>query len=155
MEDLTVFPLIFNYRQFIELVLKNIYRKHNDNASFVTWLNMVSHDLSKIWNSSLANGSSVKSIVQTLAFDDSNINIEDIESIINDFITLDSSSFDSRYPITKANNPVMEQLINNQGQNDQLIINIEAIANNINHFEDMLYYTFDSNESRIPHALVD
>ena len=155
--DLLVYPIIFNYRQFIELVLKNIYRKNNSVTLFTNWLNAVQHDLKKIWDSppSSAGGMTVKSIVQSLAQNNPDINVADIEAIIKDFIALDKTSFESRYPITKNNDPVMDDLIADKGQNDQLHINLEAMANNMDYLADMLYYTFDSDSYRIPPKMVE
>lgn len=88
--DLLVFPIIFCYRQYLELLLKNIYYIHKKDE-YNNFINKVSHNLIKIWEFT-------KPILQA-EIKEKEINF--IEKIVTIFDKIDPTSFTFRYEFDK------------------------------------------------------
>lgn len=90
--DLFVFPIIFCYRQYLELLLKNIYfiKKKDEYNSFI---NKVSHNLIKIWEFT----------TPILQAEIKEKEIKFIEKVVIFFDKLDPNSFTFRYEYNKRN----------------------------------------------------
>lgn len=80
-----LFPIIFCYRQYLELLLKNIYYQNRTSDEYKDFISKVLHDLEKIWNN-------VKNIIN-LASED----LDAMEEFILIFNQLDPSSMNFRY----------------------------------------------------------
>ncbi|WP_404812670.1 hypothetical protein ACIRNY_04180 [Capnocytophaga canimorsus] len=100
--DTLIYPLCFNYRHCMEMLLKYLYIKYSrtDENGLKTFLN-ANHNLDKIWGD-------VKPILeQNINKVDSRIDIDIIESYVKQMHDFDDKSMRMRYPITKkleANN---------------------------------------------------
>lgn len=88
-----VYPLIFNYRQYIELTLKNLIveiKKHNDGGTFEDV-----HLLSTHWN----EYKSLLKKIKCTFYEDTMTNVEEL---IKEFEKIDRISMSFRYPVTKS-----------------------------------------------------
>lgn len=102
--DTHVFPIIFNYRQFLELSLKSLYLDYSSHSikEKIATLHSAGHDLMKMWQKlepillNLYAGNENKEMVNT------------VKSYIKQFHDTDRSSFNFRYPITKEMVPVFK-----------------------------------------------
>lgn len=77
-----VFPIVFLYRQYLELMLKNIYVQINSGNSNIKF----NHKLDGLW-------ANIKKNLATLK----NHEIELVEEVINEFQSIDSNSTNFRY----------------------------------------------------------
>ncbi|MGA9379510.1 MAG: HEPN domain-containing protein [Phormidium sp.] len=99
-QDTLVYPIVFLYRQHLELRFKEIIREGwlllNEGQDFPK-----QHDLQILWGQ-------VKKIIEKLWPDEEKTQEEGlIEHIVNDFSALDGQSFSFRYPEDKeGNNPL-------------------------------------------------
>ncbi|MBE9228291.1 HEPN domain-containing protein [Phormidium sp. LEGE 05292] len=99
-QDTLVYPIVFLYRQHLELRFKEIIREGwlllNEGQDFPT-----THDLQILWGQ-------VKKVIEKLLPDDEETQEEGlIEHIVNEFSTLDRQSMSFRYPEDKkGNNPL-------------------------------------------------
>lgn len=102
--DTYIFPVLFLYRQFIELSLKSLYLEYADDSmnEKIQTIKQVNHNLAKMWNKlkpTLINASHDKSEKEI---------IKVVESYIIQYHNFDSSSFKYRYPIDKDYNPLLK-----------------------------------------------
>lgn len=95
--DILVFPIIFNYRQFLELSLK--YQLATFGPAVGIEPNWKSHDLSKLWAEFLA-------MLEHYGTDDPDEVDPVVGAIILEFAKIDPSSYSYRYPVDKQGNPV-------------------------------------------------
>lgn len=103
--DTIIYPVMFLYRQFIELSLKQIYFYYSreDAKDKIKRIQRTSHDLIAIWKE-------VK-IVLIEASDcrDDKESIETVENYIMQFSEIDNSSFRFRYPVNKQFEQTVEK----------------------------------------------
>ena len=136
--DLYVFPIIFCYRQYIELSLKNICQKDMAEQDYINFIRKVSHNLNAIW---------IEAQKHLNAF-----NITDKEQInfmnntVNDFNLIDPTSFSFRYPQDKKMNKSLENhfSINDNGTVEQMVINLKNVSENLETFDLIIRHTYDS-----------
>lgn len=130
-----IYPIVFNYRQFIELRLKELiimgYRLLDINKDFAN-----EHSLLKLWvtykNDVLANIGNVESEI-----------LNNIERIISQFNTEDPKSMSFRYPISNSSqrneyiNRDTIDLDNFKKVIDKLIYFLDCQWEMISHYEDI------------------
>jgi hypothetical protein len=95
--DTLVFPIIFNYRQFIELSLKYLIAAYGSTVGVGP--NWISHDLAVLW----------KTFSHLLGqYGHSYPNPDDlvVAGIIAEFAKVDPHSFAYRYPVDTKGNPI-------------------------------------------------
>ena len=90
--DILVFPIIFNYRQFLELSLK--YQLANFGPAVGIKENWKSHDLAKLWSEFLA-------MLECYGTEDPAVG-----EIILEFSKVDPESYSFRYPVDRNGDPV-------------------------------------------------
>lgn len=97
-KDSLVFPIIFLYRQFIELELKGIIASYGRRCDVSP--NWQSHRLDELW----------KSVLRIMEY----IEIEDVDGantavgeVIREFAAIDPNSFSFRYPVTRDGKPIL------------------------------------------------
>lgn len=103
--DTYVFPIIFNYRQFLELSLKSLYLDYSDDEpkTRLETIKKVSHDLMKMWDKvepillSTNDGTDHKKMIAI------------VKSYVKQYHDMDEGSFNFRYPITKQMTPVFKK----------------------------------------------
>lgn len=98
-QDTLIFPLLFNYRQVIELYSKYLYVKYVSKSEQATerYISEVGHDLLKAWTED-------KDYILNISHDEKVVNlISDINNMIVEWDKFDESSFRMRYPMTKKN----------------------------------------------------
>ncbi|MCU5380271.1 hypothetical protein OCA08_24360 [Bacillus cereus] len=103
--DRLVYPIIFSYRQAVELKLKQIILldenlKNNTTQDTLKIMNDFGHEVDKLWDK-------VKIIIQKLFKKDieghGEGKIQQIDNYIKEFAEIDSLSFTFRYPLAKPN----------------------------------------------------
>lgn len=96
-KDILVYPLCFNYRHCMELLLKFLYIGHSkiDKEGLKDFLN-TNHDLNKIWQQVKPILSAGKKRVGT------KVNIGEIEHYVKEMHKFDEKSMRMRYPISKS-----------------------------------------------------
>lgn len=120
MPDLLMFPIIFCYRQYLELLLKNINSANRINTNY-----QIDHDLLEIWN-----------IVKPFLQDNhSEQEIQFIEGIIEMFDFLDPRSLTFRYATTKGGQSTLRE---------RFKVPLIEIRQMIDTVDDILRYTYDS-----------
>lgn len=122
--DLLIYPIMFCYRQYLELLLKNIYMKNRTKEEKKNYVKSVSHNILKSWNF-------VKPILQS-QISDKKVNY--IEMVLYFFDELDPSSFTFRYECDKKMNRNI----------DDKRINTKKVKKCIRKIDDILRYTYDS-----------
>ncbi|WP_195972438.1 hypothetical protein [Clostridium thermobutyricum] len=122
--DLNLMPIMFNYRHYIELILKNICYCHMDDGEYNNFIRKKGHNLKQIWNRSK------KFLVQILKEED----LFDIETIINIFNLLDRDSLAFRYEFTKKSKPSITP--------GRFTINLFALKRDIDYIDKLLYTTY-------------
>jgi len=97
--DRYVYPIVFLYRQFLELALKDIYLAYTDDSEGeqAKTIYKCSHDLKKIWEK-------VKPLIGDCP------HIPAVEDYIFEFAEFDSGSYSFRYPIDNKLNIVHDKL---------------------------------------------
>lgn len=95
--DTLVFPILFLYRQYIELALKDMFItcSFHSNDEIVNFINKSNHDLMRAWEM-------IKPIMKNCATgEEDDKSIEIAESYIRQFHSFSKTSFEFRYPIDK------------------------------------------------------
>lgn len=100
--DIFVFPTLFLYRQYLELVMKYVFLVHAGASTKEkqSALNEMKHDLARCWNK----------IMPLLLKDASEEEARDVETVgdyVRQFHAFDRSSFTFRYPMTMDLSPVL------------------------------------------------
>lgn len=95
--DILVFPIIFNYRQFLELSLK--YHLATFGPAVGIEPNWKSHDLDKLWSEFLA-------MLEHYGTEDPDDADPIVGTIILEFAKIDPGSYSYRYPVDRQGNPV-------------------------------------------------
>ncbi len=122
--DLLIYPIMFCYRQYLELLLKNVYMQNSTEEEYKNFVNSVSHNISDSWNY-------VKPILKNQISDKK---VAYIEKVIYSFNELDPSSFTFRYEYDKKMNRNI----------DDRRIDTKKVKKCIGRIDDILRYTYDS-----------
>lgn len=95
--DALVYPIIFNYRQFIELSLKHLIATYGPAVGIKAIWNK--HDLSELWKAftKLLDGYGCQDVEETDPV---------VAEIIAEFSKVDPASFSYRYPVDTKGNPI-------------------------------------------------
>lgn len=121
--DLFIYPIMFCYRQYLELILKNVYFRRKTTEEYTDFIKKVSHDLCKSWDN-----------VKLLLINDlKKKHIDFIEYVVMYFNKLDPSSYTFRYEYNKE----MERNI------DDKYIDTKKVKKSIKKIDDILRYTYD------------
>lgn len=96
-KDLLVFPIIFNYRHFIELSLKSLIADYGPAVGVDA--NWKSHDLLVLWQT-------LQQIFELYGVDDPDDTDAVVEQMITEFAKVDPGSFSFRYPRDRNGNPI-------------------------------------------------
>lgn len=119
--DEMMFSIVFLYRQYLELLLKNICRQNMSEEEYKKVLNDVSHRLDKLWE-------------KTCPFIKCSLEDKDFikYAVIDIFHKIDLSSFNFRYPTDKNLDESLKPLV----------INFEILRKAINKIDNILYETY-------------
>lgn len=125
--DLLIFPIMFNYRQYLELLLKNIYSNNTkDEYEYEKFIKTCSHNLSQSW----------KIVKKFLKKDLNNKQLNDINLLIEFMNKYDPCSFNFRYPKNKKNEPSIK---------GGIVINTAYLKKMINKVDRYLRHTYDKS----------
>ncbi len=135
--DLYVFPVIFCYRQFIELSLKNICKLKMQETAYIQFIRNASHNLQKIWQEA------EKHLIEFNITEQDQIDF--LKKVVDDFDMIDPTSFDFRYPQDKQlNNSLQNSITHNaDGTITEMTINISNVYKNINNYDLIIHHTYD------------
>lgn len=107
--DTFIFPILFLYRQFIELELKWVFLVYGDvdRSEKIEFIRRANHNLMQLWRKT-------KPVLLEDAIPEEEQEVDIVEDYIKQFHKLDESSFSFRYPITKNLDQILnaEQRIN-------------------------------------------
>jgi hypothetical protein len=95
--DTLVFPIIFNYRQFIELSLKYLIATSGHTVGISP--NWKAHDLVVLWRIFLK-------VFEAYGVDDPNKTDPAVASIVAEFAKVDPNSYSYRYPVDIRGDPI-------------------------------------------------
>ena len=95
--DLLVFPIIFNYRQFLELSLKYLLAMYGPTVGVEA--NWSTHDLAALW-------SEFRVVLENYGTVDPDKTDPIVGSIVLEFAKIDPGSYSYRYPVDRQGNPV-------------------------------------------------
>ncbi|MDP3115953.1 MAG: hypothetical protein Q8N19_02440 [Phenylobacterium sp.] len=95
--DTLVFPIIFNYRQFLELSLKYLVSTYGRTVDVDPIWN--SHDLTKLW-------ARFEEVLAGYGSDDADGATAAVAQIVAEFATVDPGSFSHRYPVDTKGRPM-------------------------------------------------
>lgn len=131
--DLYVFPIMFCYRQYLELSLKNICYKVMNKDDYIRLVRRASHKLPELW-------SIVKEKMNFSDDDNSYIN-----ELVVFFDNIDRDSFSFRYPYNKSldKRTLDGFLAQYNGELSYGNINLKAVKNNVEYYDDLIRYTYD------------
>lgn len=121
--DTFIFPILFLYRQFIELELKWVFLVHSpaDIPAKKAFIQEMKHDLCKLW-------SRIKPILLEEATPEERQDVDTVEDYVMQFDRLDKSSSSFRYPITMK----LDQVLNDEQQIN--LPNLRQRMNELYHF---------------------
>lgn len=88
--DALIYPIIFNYRQFVELSLKHLISSYGPSVGIAPVWN--THDLAKLWRKFLA-------VLESYGHSDDEGTDAIVGEIILEFFRVDPGSFAFRYPV--------------------------------------------------------
>jgi len=95
--DALVFPIIFNYRQFLELSLKYQLAVYGPAVGINP--NWQTHDLARLWSEFLA-------MLEHYGTEDPDEAEPVVGEIVLEFAKIDPGSYSYRYPVDRRGNPV-------------------------------------------------
>lgn len=95
--DALVFPIVFNYRQFIELSLKFLIAQYGPDVGIQAIWN--SHDLGMLWKT-------LKRVLREYGQSDADQTDRVVAGVIAEFAKVDPYSFSYRYPVDTKGNPI-------------------------------------------------
>ena len=95
--DLLVYPIIFNYRHFIELSLKYLISTYGRAVGVEPISN--SHDLRRLWTAFMA-------VLAGYEHDDVEETDPIVARVVAEFAKVDPASFSYRYPADNKGNPI-------------------------------------------------
>ena len=95
--DTLIYPIVFNYRQYIELCLKMIIAEGSRLLEKEIKIPTI-HKTSTIWNTS-------RKIIETIFYNEDISEIKLFQKLIDEFSRIDDSSTAFRYPVDTRNNP--------------------------------------------------
>jgi hypothetical protein len=93
--DMLVFPILFNYRQFIELSLKYQLATHGRRVGIDA--NWKTHDLAILW-------ASFRDRLERFGTPDPDEADPVVESVVLEFAKIDPGSYSNRYPVDRQGN---------------------------------------------------
>lgn len=96
-KDLLVFPIIFNYRHYIELSLKSLIADYGPVVGVDA--NWKTHDLLVLWQT-------LKDVFDLYGIDDPDGTDSIVTSMIDEFAKVDPGSFSFRYPRDRNGNQI-------------------------------------------------
>ncbi|MCL6659684.1 hypothetical protein [Paenibacillus amylolyticus] len=115
--DAYVFPIVFNYRQYLELVLKNLFVKiYGKNTR-------MDHDLSKIWGK----------VRDKIKGETTKEQRKFIDSVIEEFQTIDPRSFHFRYFWNIDYSPTLP---------NEISVDLDLLKKRINQVDSILYGSY-------------
>lgn len=123
--DLLLFPIMSNYRHYLELLFKNICEKNMSKKLFKNFIYKNSHDLNQCW----INAKSFLSPSLPSA------QIEYIENVVSFFYNLDPHSYTFRYEKDKKLKKSIKQ--------DHLNIDLLELKESIDTVDSFLRSTYD------------
>jgi nitrate reductase assembly molybdenum cofactor insertion protein NarJ len=132
--DTYIYPIIFLYRQFLELSIKSIYLKYSEDTieKKIGTINDVSHNLHKAWNKILPI---LQEASETLEEKEM---VEAVQDYVMQFHQFDQSSFTFRYPMDL-------QLNKNLNKEQRIDIkNLKLRMDELGHF-------FDAADAKLDH----
>jgi hypothetical protein len=123
--DALIYPLCFNYRHCMEMLLKFLYIKFSkENEEGIKEFLNKNHDLNKIWN--------MLNPILKINTDKvgTRIDINFIKNCVNEMNGFDQGSMRMRYPITKKLEPTnkIELRLDFHNFHDQMVIFYESIC---------------------------
>lgn len=137
--DTHVYPIIFLYRQFLELAMKSIYLSYSEHSmkEKIKTIKDVNHDLLKVWGT-------IKPLIQDSNSKDDTDTVKVVEDYITQFHEFDKSSFRFRYPIDKKLNPVLDEeqfidLLNLKQRMDELDNFFSGVDGHLNAIKESKY----------------
>jgi len=96
-QDTLVYPILFSYRHYIELMIKDTLRMAR-RLQDVADQPMGHHKINNLWDELHR--------LLLIIFPDEMVNeLKDISRLVGEFSTVDPGSFSFRYPVDKAGNP--------------------------------------------------
>lgn len=95
--DLLVFPILFNYRQFIELSLKYQLATHGPAVAIEP--NWKTHDLGVLWTS-------FREMLDRYGTPDPDEADPVVEAVVLQFAKIDPGSYSNRYPVDRQGKPL-------------------------------------------------
>jgi len=101
--DTVVFPLLFLYRQYLELHLKDLVRRARKLLSREAPTKKLDHRLLPLWRE-------LRGMIEEIWPDEDSRPLEQIEDYLNQFSSVDPESFAFRYPESKAGKPSLQGL---------------------------------------------
>ena len=139
-QDILIYPIAFLYRQYIELLLKEIIiagRKFLKESVKESDKPLTDHKIDILWDKAK------KISMKIFKDEDDPLNFERSENILMDFSRIDSGSFSFRYPKTKKGKKTLEGLTHINIR--RLAEHIEALSIDLENISDGIAY---KNEGR-------
>ncbi len=126
LEDLYVFPILFLYRQYLELLLKNMYFKYSEDTiqEKKDFVKRNGHKISPYWR---------KCKHLLCRNETSSDNIDKIDSLVNKFEQIDEHSFTFRYYLDKEFDMTLPK---------RLFVNLKKLKEAVDEVDDLLYGTY-------------
>lgn len=119
--DFLVYPIIFLYRHYLELQLKDLFQQLREYHNLSCELSY-NHDLTQLWNK-------IRPLMEKISNKSEDIeNNNHIEARIKEFVRIDKGSFSFRYPVDKQGNSSLRNVPKQDGQDMINLLQVKGVV---------------------------
>ena len=119
--DFLVYPIIFLYRHYLELQLKDLFQQLREYHNLSCELSY-NHDLTQLWNN-------IRPLMEKISNKAEDIeNNNHIEARIKEFVRIDKGSFSFRYPVDKQGNASLRNVPKQDGQDMINLLQVKGVV---------------------------
>ena len=132
--DAEVFPIVFCYRQYLELLLKHFYQTAlGDDDVYMDELRRIGHDLHKLWKKAKPF---LKDHLKTIGLEKETRKefVLFFAEVIDKFMDMDATSFNFRYPKDKQ--------LNDSIQEDALYIDLPKLKQTLQAIDNVMFGSY-------------
>ena len=119
--DFLVYPIIFLYRHYLELQLKDLFQQLREYHNLSCELSY-NHDLTQLWNK-------IRPLMEKNSNKSEDIeNNNHIEARIKEFVRIDKGSFSFRYPVDKQGTSSLRNVPKQDGQDMINLLQVKGVV---------------------------
>ncbi|KJU72459.1 hypothetical protein QJR32_07075 [Clostridium baratii] len=129
--DLLVFPIVFQYRQYLELVLKNIIIRSYEKETAKKIIKDCSHDLRKAYDKAMEALEKIEALENRKLINEEGK--EFIKDVVNEYDDFDKFSFNFRYNYSRNLDDTVPK---------ELYVDLNMLYEKMDKIEGLLYFSY-------------